>query len=84
MRPTQDIWKLVCAKLAGHFRYYGVTDNFAGLSRYRDAVTRLLFKWLNRRSQRLSLTWVQFRRMLERHPLPRPRIHVNLIPFYAK
>ena len=34
----------------------------------------ILFKWLNRRSQRKSFTWEQFKRFIQRHPLPRVRV----------
>lgn len=82
--PIQDIWPLVRGKLVGHFRYYGVTDNGGGVRRYRYEIVRLLFKWLNRRGGRCKMSWAAFTAMLSRHPLPTPRIYVNLIPFYAK
>jgi hypothetical protein len=40
--------------LEGHIRYYGVSGNYRALSRYAKAASRLLFEWLNRRSQRRS------------------------------
>jgi hypothetical protein len=42
-------------------------------------VKRLVVKWLRRRSQRRRLNWEKFNLMLARHPLPRPRIMVDLI-----
>jgi hypothetical protein len=39
---------------------------------------KLLHKWLNRRSQRKSMTWEKFNLMEKRFPLPRPRIRVSL------
>lgn len=74
-----EIWKTLGAKLRGHYQYYGVTDNFRGISRYFELVKRLVIKWLRRRSQRRRLTWEKFNLMLARHPLPRPRIMVDLI-----
>ena len=44
-------------KLRGHFNYFGVTDNSQALYRFEREVNILLFKWLNRRSQRRSFTW---------------------------
>jgi RNA-directed DNA polymerase len=46
--------------LHGHIQYYGVSGNSQGVSGYRYVSTGLLFKWLNRRSQRRSLTWKRF------------------------
>lgn len=65
--------------LQGHIQYYGVSGNAWALSRYRHALGRLLFKWLNRRSQRRSFTWKRARPVFSRL-LPKPRIVHNLYP----
>ena len=65
--------------LQGHIQYYGVSGNSESLRRYRYAAGRLLFKWLNRRSQRRSVNWERFGPVLERL-LPTPRIVHNLYP----
>jgi len=62
-------------KLLGHYRYYGVTDNCRSINRYFTEVVKMLFKWLNRRSQKRSFDWVRFKRNLEHWALPRPRIY---------
>jgi hypothetical protein len=66
--------------LEGHIRYYGVSGNYRALSRYVKAASRLLFKWLNRRSQRRSISWERFREVLRKRVLPRIRIIHNLYP----
>ena len=75
---TKELWKIAAAKLRGHYNYYGVTDNYRGLMRYEQAVKRLLFKWLNRRGKRRCLNWEEFNEMLQRFPLPKPRIMVSM------
>jgi group II intron reverse transcriptase/maturase len=65
--------------LQGHLRYYGVSGNYRRLVAYVTAATRLLYKWLNRRSQRRSTTWARFRLLMQRW-LPRVRIHHILYP----
>jgi group II intron reverse transcriptase/maturase len=62
------------AKLNGHYAYFGVTSNFAALARLAYEVKRLWRKWLSRRSQRSIVNWQQMQQLLERFPLPRPRI----------
>jgi RNA-directed DNA polymerase len=47
-------------KLQGHLNYYAITDNWQMCNRYSYQLRRLLFKWLNRQSQRRSYTWEQF------------------------
>lgn len=75
---VQAIWPTVNAKLRGHYAYYGVTDNTEGIRRYARAVTGLLYRWCNRRSQRRSYTWTTFQQMLRHYPLAAPRLRVNL------
>ena len=76
--PVRDIIKGLNLKLVGHFRYYGVTDNSPGISSFLHIVTGLLFKWLNRRSQRNSYTWENFKKLLSVYPLQKARIYVSV------
>jgi RNA-directed DNA polymerase len=69
------LWATFCAKLRGHIQYYGVSFNLAHVRRFLHRATRILWKWLNRRSQRRSMNWDQFHRFLQRHPLPRAKIY---------
>lgn len=65
-------------KLIGHYNYYGITDNIDSIRKYSYCINNLLFKWLNRRSQRKSYTSEQFKQMLEIFELPKPMIRVNI------
>ena len=76
-----QIWTAMGQKLRGHFNYFGVTDNSQALYQFELKAHQLLFKWLNRRSQRRSFTWESFRRYLDQHPLPRPVRLVSLHSF---
>ena len=76
--PTRWILEQVGRKLRGHYAYYGVSDNHLGLGRFYREATKLLYKWLNRRSQRRSYTWAEFEELLKRFPLPLPRVRVHL------
>ncbi|MDO8586272.1 MAG: hypothetical protein Q7T82_04470 [Armatimonadota bacterium] len=75
--PTKEWWPKLALKLKGHYQYYGISGNYRGVERYHYAVVRMVYKWLNRRSQRRSFDWPSFSTYLERHPLPRPRIYHN-------
>ena len=61
-------------KLRGHYAYYGVTGNNRALSRLWYETMKTWRKWLCRRSQKAFLTWERMLRLLERYPLPPPRI----------
>jgi RNA-directed DNA polymerase len=65
--------------LQGHIQYFGVSGNSRSLQQYAYQVVRLLFKWLNRRSQRRSVAWDRFNQAVVPH-LPRSRIIHDLYP----
>jgi RNA-directed DNA polymerase len=57
----------------GHISYFGVSGNSRSVNTYVFHVERLLYRWLNRRSQRRSFDWPRYHAWL-RTWLPRPRI----------
>jgi RNA-directed DNA polymerase len=67
--------------LQGHIQYFGVSGNIRAVRSYIHSSERLLFKWINRRSQRRSVRWERFSLVLARS-LPRARIVHNLYPTY--
>ena len=60
--------------LMGYYGYYGIRGNFKRLRNFLYRVTRIWHKWLNRRAQKRTLTWERFRKILQKYPLPLPRI----------
>ena len=75
----QIIWKKFCTKLAGHIRYYGVSFNMRAVTNFVKRAVNMMFKWLNRRSQRKSFTWDKFELYMQTHPLPKVKIWHSLI-----
>lgn len=73
-----NIMKKAAVKLSGHIRYYGVSHNSASVSTFVMQVKRILFKWLNRRSQRKSFTWEQFQKYLDKIKFPEAKIYHRL------
>jgi hypothetical protein len=76
--------RMLCLKLLGHFRYYGIRGNSDAIRRFRHETTRRWQKWLSRRSQRARISWPAFARLSRRHPLPRARLNPRptpLLPF---
>lgn len=63
----------IAAKLNGHYAYFGLTANFDAIARFAYEVRRIWQKSLARRSQQ-DLPWVKMQRLLERYPLPAPRV----------
>jgi hypothetical protein len=69
------------ARVVGHLNYYAITDNADRCSSYVHHATRVLFKWLNRKSQRRTYTWVGYRQALDAVGWPQPTIRKDLNQF---
>lgn len=67
-------------RVAGHLNYYAITDNGTMCSNFRYQATRILFKWINRKSQRKSYTWEGFNQVLTQIKWPSVRIRVDMNP----
>jgi group II intron reverse transcriptase/maturase len=80
-QPVDEQGRYVQAVVRGHINYYGVPGNSRAIGAFRTMVIRLWHKWLNRRSQRPSVTWDRMQRYIERwippaivcHPYPSVR-----------
>jgi group II intron reverse transcriptase/maturase len=67
-------------RVIGHLGYYAITDNSERCSYYVYRVTRIVFKWLNRKSQRKAYTWAGFNQALAWVKWPKPSIRKDLDP----
>ena len=77
--PTRELWVTFCAKLRGHYAYYGVTGNSQGIGRFGHEAKGLLLKWLNRRGGQRQMTWEKLNLMNRLLPLPKPLVRVSLV-----
>ncbi|MDA2921742.1 group II intron reverse transcriptase/maturase [Patescibacteria group bacterium AH-259-L07] len=78
MVKAEEIWKILSAKLRGHYNYYGISGNSRSIQIYYYHTLRLTFKWMNRRSQKQSFNWPKFTEYLKRYPLPKPALVYNM------
>jgi RNA-directed DNA polymerase len=76
--PVKEQHAALTRRIQGHFNYFGVSGNFRSLLLLVDEAKRAWYKWLRRRSQRPHLTWKKYADLLQRFPLPRPRIKVRI------
>lgn len=74
----KEIWEKVNAKLRGHYNYYGVSDNWNNLLRFKERIKSIMYKWLKRRSQKSKINWEKFHRMIKNYPLENPKSLINL------
>ena len=75
---AKEIIRKTNEKLRGHYHYFGVSFNMRMLKRYVYEIEKSLVKWLNRRSQKNSYTFDQFKEMMKIYPLEKPKIYVTL------
>ena len=74
----------------GHYAYYGMRSNFPSLAKFFEAVKSIWKKWLGRRSNNGFIPWEKMKKILEKYPLPKPRlVHGTLgtrsqIPLYGE
>jgi RNA-directed DNA polymerase len=76
--PMKEIWQMVNKKLQGHYQYYGVSDNWPNLIRFRRLVVMHLYRCMNRRSQRRSFTLPAFFAHLNRFRIVEPKRLIDL------
>ena len=67
-------------RVVGHLNYYAITDNSARCREYLHCVEQILFKWLNRKSQRRAYTWKGFIQARTWANWPTPSIRKDLNP----
>jgi RNA-directed DNA polymerase len=73
--PLSVIWQGIKPRLIGHYNYFAVSGNYCCVKQYYRRVISLVFKWVNRRSQKKSMNWERFMNYLGLFPLPKPRIY---------
>jgi len=71
---TEDWWKILSLKLKGHYEYYGISENYLSIYKYYKLAIKLARKWMNRRSQKRTMSWVKMNSYLLFYPLPKPSI----------
>ena len=77
-QKLEKLLYMVNIKLIGHYRYYGISFNSRMIANFKQQVRELLFKALNRRSQRKSYTRDGFIEMMKFYPLVNPKVYISL------
>jgi len=70
--------KLLNIKLSGYYRYYGVTDNTENIRKFYEIVVGMLYKVLNRRSQKKRYSYKDYYEQIEKQ-IVKPKIYVDIV-----
>ncbi len=73
VKGWQAMMRYVQRHFRGHIQYFGVSGNLPQVRNYVLKACYLLWKWLNRRSQRCSISWGRFAQLI---PTIMPKPHV--------
>ena len=76
-KPTEII-KRLNIKLIGHYRYYGITDNYNKLEEFRKYIIETLFKQLRRRGQKKRISWEKYNKILKYNLIIEAKIYVTI------
>lgn len=76
--PVEEQHTALVRRIRGHFNYFGVRGNERRMHLLNRAAERSWHKWLNRRSQRSTMTWERFKELLRDYRLPAPKTAVSL------
>jgi RNA-directed DNA polymerase len=77
-RPLGEQYRILCSKLRGHFQYFGTRGNLRAMETVLHFVLHGWKYWLSRRSRKGAINWDDFQALLEKLPLPTPRIVHNI------
>jgi RNA-directed DNA polymerase len=70
--------KLLNRKIVGHYAYYGISGNYEGLCKFYKFIEIQLYKTLKRRSQRQWITYIRYKKILDKFPIMKPKLYVNI------
>lgn len=70
----KQLFKKLNQKLRGYYNYYGIEGNYKSIAMFYYCIKNQLFKWLNRRSQRKSYSWIGFGALIKYYGIEKPRI----------
>lgn len=70
---VKEIVRRLNVALKGYYEYYCVSDNAEAVKAFVWRLVKILVKWLNRRSQRRSLSWVEYHDSWIKQALEKPR-----------
>ena len=75
---VSDTIKLLNIKLLGYYRYYGITDNTNSIRRFYDIIAKMLYKTLNRRTQKNKYSYEEFYNKIQKQIIE-PKIYVDIV-----
>lgn len=73
-KRIKSIVGMLNSKYRGYFNYYGVIGNSKSIGEFYSSTLKILYKWMNRRSQRKSFNWDEFNKKMKWYGLIKPKV----------
>jgi hypothetical protein len=77
-RHEKNLIPRIITVVKGYLNYFAINDNARRVSQFLQEVKKMLFKYLNRRSQKRSMNWQKFISILNKLGFPRKITLKNL------
>ena len=77
-KPVTEIMDTIKKKLIGHYNYYGINNNSKSICDYYIYVKWTIYRILNRRHQKRSMSYELFNKIWAGLSMPIPHIKVNI------
>jgi RNA-directed DNA polymerase len=75
-KKLKKLIEAINVRLRGHYNFYGITFNSRGNYKYFCEVSKLLFKWINRRGGKRKWNWERYNMLIKQWIiLLKPRIY---------
>jgi len=75
---VRETIQLLNIKLLGHYRYYGITDNTNSIREFYEITVKMLYKILNRRSQKNRYSFEKYYKKIAKEII-RPKVYVDIV-----
>jgi group II intron reverse transcriptase/maturase len=73
--PIPEVGQWLGAVVRGYYQYHGIAGNARAIRRFREVVSRMWHRALERRSQKAEVTWERMKRLIVRYLPPAHIVH---------
>jgi len=81
-KPVKELTEQLNVKLIGHYNYYGITDNLPSIRKFRHVTIKMLYKAINKRSQKNRYSWAEFYEKMVKDKIVIPTVKKDILALH--